>query len=146
VNLRRKKLGVLESVTTVSELASLEFEVAGRAAPGLSLIAESEGQRYRLRQFFLVEKGRRFELEDVVVESEVGEFEEQIDTIWRTFRATEASGMPAEELLLFELASKCGSEVNRAKDWEEAAARAREEDKLVAVCVHLLGGFDIENP
>ena len=146
VSLRQKTWGQIEREPTISELTEIELELAGREAPGFSLIAESGGERYRVRRFFLVEEGRRFELEDVIVEGQVEELTDDVDAIWTTFGMIEARGMPAEELLLFELASKCGSEVNRAADWEEASARAREEGKLVAVAVHLLGGFDVENP
>lgn len=143
---REKKRGPIERQPGVSELVDLDLEVAGRVVPGLALVVEANGVSYRFRQFYLAAEGRRFELEDVVVLDHADELASVIDAIWKTFELREPAGLPAEEQLLLELAAKCGSEVDLAKDWRDASARARREGKLVAVAVHLLPGFDIENP
>ena len=57
----------------VREEIDVQFPFAEDAVPGISLITESKGVSYRVRQFFLAANGRRFELEDVIVESEVEE-------------------------------------------------------------------------
>ncbi|KAA3608656.1 MAG: hypothetical protein DWQ01_11165 [Planctomycetota bacterium] len=45
--------------------------------------------------------------------------------------------------LLKELAARCGSEVDWAKDWAEASGRAAKEKKLIVVVAQVYPGFDI---
>jgi hypothetical protein len=58
----------------------------------------------------------------------------------------EVSGPSLQEQQLAALAERCGSEVVLAEDWESASKRARQERKRILVAVHLLPGFDLENP
>lgn len=51
----------------------------------------------------------------------------------------------AEEDALAALAARCGSELDWAEDWEQAAAKARREDKLVLVYLRDQRGFSLSD-
>jgi hypothetical protein len=57
--------------------------------------------------------------------------------------ALAASQAPDEEARLRERAARCGSELTWAADWDAAAARARDEHKLVLVSFQNYPGFEL---
>lgn len=143
--LREVYRGAIEQEPGVSELKEIAREIDGREMLGLSMHVESGGLEYELRHHYWIEGKRQFVLEDLY-SSDRQELLEVVDNAWGGFAFGEVEGPSEEEALLEELVSRCGSEMVLAESWEAASERARSEDKLILVAVHLLPGFDIEDP
>jgi len=144
--LRDQYASAVEKAEGVSDLENTVVEMGAQEALGVSLRVESEGAVYRLRQFYLVVDGRQFGFQEVILQSEIKKHSKAVAAAWDSFRVIEPVGLSDAERLRMSLVEKCGSEVLLANTWEEASRRARDEGKLVVVAIHLLPGFDIENP
>ncbi len=103
--------------------------LAGQPAPTIELDYELSSVTYRLEQIFLLDGDRVF-----VVQTAATPKEERapLNAIVKTFALM--SPGPA---------ARCGSEIAWAKDWDDAAGRARKEKKLVLVIFELYAGFKV---
>lgn len=139
----------VETAPGVSDVEEFERTIGGRETVGLSMRVESGGVVYSLRHSYSVADGRQFVLEDLFRRSNATKSKTMLKTLdgaWEGFEFLEVEGPSPEQARLAELAGRCGSEVVLAEDWASASKRARAEGKRILVCVHLLPGFDIENP
>jgi hypothetical protein len=120
-----------------------EDEVDGKAAVAIRVDYRAPSAEYRILQTYVVGDGGNYLLQR---HARVEEFEEVIDALEAvidSFAFVEVGGDAAAERELQLIARRCGSEVAWAQSWEEAAARARGEKRLVLVVAYLIPGFDI---
>lgn len=139
----REALAKVEADEQYKDVEELERRIAGRSVPGISV--ELRGEPGRLRQAYLVEAERLFILEEAVTGRDFGAWKDEFDDLWSTFAFLEPTDEDLHERRLRAAAERCGSEVQWAQSWEEAAERARRESKLVLAVVRALPGFDISD-
>ena len=131
--------------TSISRLEDMALTVAGREAPGLRVVQSSAGTTFNVHLVFLYANGMRYRIQ---FHAPVAQFDEQWATAARLldgFELIPLDEAARERARLVELAARCGSQVDWAADWDEAARRARADGRLVVVAVHALPGFDIGN-
>lgn len=110
-------------------------DVAGETAPWVAFEYDVAGTRYTIRQYDLVHHDFLFILQCAAPRNafDADDFKPFLES----FEFTELAD-PEErktQALLRELTERCGSEIDWAPTWKEAAARAAREDRLVAVVV-----------
>jgi len=110
---------------------------AGTTAPWLKG-AYDAGTKYTIRQHFLVRDGQVFILQSLAPEKEFSDAEKDLQPLLDSF---ELIPIDRDRKRLLEIASHCGSEVRFAEGWQEAARRAKEEDKLVLVVFEVYRGL-----
>jgi hypothetical protein len=140
---RDLSLASLAARDDVSASEATQIKVLGDVVPGLLVDIELSGIGMRVSQAFVPWDDDLLALQ---VLSPAGEFERrarEFDTIWKGLTRIEASPGRAERLLLERLAARCGTEVDWADDWADAAARARATDRPILVWAHVYGGFSI---
>jgi len=135
----------LAAESSVREVEDVTAVIDGQDCLGLILVATYGGRDYRVRYAFCVYDDRLYVLEHLYDTSEAYELIPQVESFWNEFQFLEVARDDADEELR-QLAERCGSEVAFASSWAEAAERARTEGKRVLVFVHLLPGFDVEDP
>lgn len=119
--------------------------IAGRQTPGIQCDATSGAYTLRLRQAYLAENGVTYVLQGFAPVDGFADSAEQFDEIWDSFEFVPLDDARRVRLGLSSLARRCGTEVDWAADWKEAADRARAEDKLVLVAARIYSGFTISD-
>lgn len=112
-----------------SNRKKLAFKVGDREAPGFQLDWKISGQDYRVQQCYLAEQGFDY---TVAVHSPVAQFktlEPTFEKVRKSFQLVVLSEETKRRNRLHALASKCGSELPWARNWNEAARKARAEKK-----------------
>ena len=128
-----------------SELEESEVEIAGRTAPTLKVSYRAASGEYRIHRSHLVEGDSSWVIQ---CNAPVEEFPDRAEVFERIARSLAFVELSAEGLAtrrLAELAGRCGSELDWASDWTEAAERARREQKPVLVVAWLLATFTSAN-
>jgi tetratricopeptide (TPR) repeat protein len=123
------------------------FHAAGRDAPGFVVDVDYPGLKIRAHQCYLVEGETQYSLSIHALVDEFDDYRPLLQRSWESFELIPVELTPEmiRERKLSELASRCGSEIEWAATWEEAAERAAREKKLVLVPVYSLGGFKISD-
>ncbi len=124
-----------------SGLEEYELEIAGRLAPTVRFDYRTSSTTYRIHRSHLVHGGSSWVVQRNAPVETYEEWSEALDTVAASFSFAELSEKGRKERRLAELAARCGSEVDWAADWEEAAARAREKNRPVLVVAWLLASF-----
>ncbi|MBI2901362.1 MAG: hypothetical protein HYY17_14350 [Planctomycetes bacterium] len=128
-SVRKLREAALRKDGRCSKFRSGESTVAGRRAPWLRFDYAGTD----VRQHYVVEDGLIYTLQSY------GEMED-LDAILKSFAL-----VPANPRLrtLRKLSARCGSEIDWARDWEEAAKRARASKRLVLVVVENYWSFRV---
>ena len=122
-------LDALLAASEASHKARADCSNVRRVKETLIFDVKAGGDTYRLAQRHVLDGDRLF----IVQTAALPEADRKpLDAIAKTFAVTGVS-----------LASRCGSEVPWAKDWEDAAKRARDGRKLIVVIFELYGGFKV---
>jgi tetratricopeptide (TPR) repeat protein len=120
-------------------------QIGEREAPGLEIDADQGEARYLLRQAYVVEHGTPFILQDFADVSVAERMRPVFDEAWDGIRFPPRSPEVEARAALEALAARCGSEVEFAATWEEAALRARKERKPVLVAARIYPGYSISD-
>ncbi len=128
-----------------SGIERIERQIAGRAAPGVELLTRAEGVEYRARHYALVGNGYRYTLQEHAPAEQFAEFTPGFTPFFDGFALIPLEGEAAEDQQLRALAARCGSEWDWAPDWKTAAARAREQGKLVLLYARFYPGFEMSD-
>ncbi len=124
-----------------SGLEEYEIEVAGQPAPTLRMDYRGATAVYRVHRSHLVHGGSSWVVQRNAPTDQFDEWAESFDRVVGSFAFIDLSEEGRAEQRLAELSARCGSEVDWAADWEEAAERAREGDRPVLVAAWLLASF-----
>ncbi|HEX9793628.1 MAG TPA: hypothetical protein VGC54_06555 [Planctomycetota bacterium] len=124
----------------------VEMDVAGRRAPGFEIDTTAPTGVFRVRQLILVDQGRRYVLQAHAPPADFAKWREAFDRTQASFAFLEPSAERSEALRVRALAARCGREIDWAKDWEDAAHRARSGRRPVVVVVSAQGAFDTGDP
>lgn len=129
----------------VSGLERGEGPLAGELAPWLRF-RYAANVPYVVRQSFLVHHGAIFVVQVAAPADAFEAAEKELKPLLESFAFVPLADAEARKdaELLRRLAARCGSEVRWAATWGEAAARAKEEDRLVLVVVEQYRGLAIE--
>ncbi len=137
----------LEAVERGPQYADVEEQterIAGKKAPGLILRYKTPSSGdFRFRQNYLVEDGVRYVLEFHAPIGEYDGYARDLKKIFKSFDLVAPSREAKRERTRLGLIGRCGSEVEWEPSWNDAAAKARAERKLVLVLVRSLSGFNI---
>jgi tetratricopeptide (TPR) repeat protein len=137
--------------------AVVDDEKYARAKLGTSVIGEdeealsfqvdsrSDSGTLRVHQRYVTDRGRSFILQSVARRASFKKLARDFDDIWETFEVLEASAEESEAQALEALAARCGSQIDWASSWDEAAERARSEHKLVLVTAWVYRGFNLRD-
>jgi len=139
--LRARNLEGMRGDERCSELQELERELAGRPAPGLAMDYRAASGTYRVRRFHLSEAGSAWVLHANAPLERFDEFAPTFERALASFAFVDLSREGREARRLADLAGRCGSEIDWAQDWEEAARRSRESGRPVLVVAWLLASF-----
>jgi len=126
-------------------LSELGRRLAGQQAPGVEIDLTQRGVRYRVRQYYVAGNDRIYTLNAHAPKERFTELEEVFEAALDTFALVPLTAEAREEHNLRRLAARCGSELDWAPDWEEAARRARKLHRPVLVVAQVYGGFDISD-
>lgn len=121
------------------------FQIAGRKAPGLVVEMKAYGRDFRIDLAYMVEAGRVYSIQCHASVAEFAQLAPQFKRIFGSFRFIEIKEDDSPGGRLKALAARCGSEIEWLGTWDEAAARARKEKKLVLVVFRSLSGFEISD-
>lgn len=95
------------------------------------------GATYVVDQRYVVRDGRVFTVQAAAPKDDFDQHADALESIRKSFALT----TPSE---VHRLAAKCGSEIDWAKDWDEAARRAADGKRRVIVVVELYAGLKVE--
>jgi hypothetical protein len=118
-----------------------EIVLAGMRSPWVRFDYEAGGTRYRLQQHYLANPGGVFIVQTAASPDQFDARSRDFAAILKTFTFLSDKERPPASL--DDLAAKCGSEIAWARDWDDAAARARKEKKLIFVVVWSVSGFKV---
>jgi len=111
-----------------------EGRIDGKKAPSIIFDYKLAAETYRLEQFFALDGDRVFVVQTAATPAAD---RAALEAIAATFALAPVKGHRR-------LAARCGSDIDWAKDWEDAARRAREGGRLVLVVFELYGGFKVD--
>lgn len=143
---RRQSVDLVEAGgDQYGDLQLFEVKLLGREAPALRVDATTGGQRIRLRQIYLAEHGNLYVLRGMAPAAQWEEWVERFDGVWGglSFIELELDDEDRERRSLEAIAARCGSELDWADGWQEAAERARESGRLIMVLARMTTGFKI---
>ncbi len=123
----------------------LEDTLLDRPSPGVITDMSTPSGTFRVRQRYLVQDGVVYVLQGAAAPAQWELVLPLFDEVWSGFKLTPLDETRAAEVRLLALAGRCGSEVDWAGDWDEAAARAHEQHRLVLVSARFYPGFDISD-
>ncbi|KAF0244314.1 MAG: hypothetical protein FD180_2641 [Planctomycetota bacterium] len=121
-------------------------EVAGEDAPWLAFEYESGGLSYTLRQHYFVRHDAHFIVQCASTAARFKELEKEFTAVLGSFEFIELKDPEGAiaKTLLKKAAERCGSEIDWASSWKQAAARAKKQNRLVVVVVEQYRGLNIE--
>jgi tetratricopeptide (TPR) repeat protein len=113
----------------------------GRESRTVEVVYQTSARRYRIRRTYFEVEGAGWILQDNAQVDHFADYVSIFDRVHRTFELIERSEEGKRDRRLTDLAARCGSEVRWAKDWPDAAARSRRENRPVLVVAWLLASF-----
>ncbi|MFH0945949.1 MAG: hypothetical protein V2A76_12180 [Planctomycetota bacterium] len=144
--LRENAVKIVAGQPQYSNVKRMTARVLNRKAPGLDLDAEIQGEDYRARLVYLVEKELAYLVQVVTPIESFEEFEPTFQNVLDSLRfvAVEQQGNE-DERLLASRAKRCGTEFRWVESWEEASRLATKERRLILVYARLYGGLNISD-
>ncbi len=121
------------------------YKIAGRTAPGMVVEMKAYGRDFRINLAYLVEAGRIYNIQCHAPAAEFAKRAKVFKKIFASFRFIEIKEDDSPERRIRKMAARCGSEIAWVATWDEAAALARKEKKLVLVVFRSLSGFEISD-
>jgi len=118
-------------------------EIAERDCPDLRCDTSAAGFPGVMRQTYLAENDWLYVLQDFFPADDAKQMTRTLDRLWATFGFIPLDDAAAAQQRLLGLAGRCGSEIDWAMNWSEAAERARSLQRPVLVHARMYGGFSI---
>lgn len=130
------------SITSVDDH---DVEIAGKNAHGIRVVQEAAGQVFRVYVVFLRDRGFQYRVQFHAPRDRFDELWPTARRILDGFELIELDDAAKKKIRLRELADKCGSQIDWASNWDDAAARARAAGRLIVVSVFAQPGFQLGN-
>lgn len=139
---RQQDLDFMQGKPLFSTPRSFDMHIAGEPSKAMEfLYHEATAGDFLVRKFQLAHAEIRYTIEVYAPAKGFDAWEKELDSILDSFMFVEVTKAEREKRGWESLALKCGSEIEWAKDWSDAARRARKEGKLILVSANLIQGF-----
>jgi len=144
-SVRDKLLADTEGKPEYTKKKKRDFRALGRKAPGLEIEMQAYGTVYRVHICCIVTNDMVYTLQCHAPKTKFEDYLKTFRTIWSSFAFAPISEDTRVQQQLAALGARCGSEVEWAASWEQAAKRARKEKKLVLVYARFLSAFNLSD-
>ena len=135
----------LQARDDVTSIERTRPEALGRSGYGLVLDMLSSGIELRVSQVLIDFDGALLLLQPLATRDHFDDWLAECTSVWETLEPVAFSEERARRSTLERLAARCGSELDWAADWEDAAARARASGRPILVWIHQITGFDVSD-
>ncbi len=136
------RIALVTGVDDYKDVGAATTKIGANEVPGLSVLQrDATGVEYRVRQFFVIENGMLYTLQEVATSKEARARESLFDALWQQIRFDAPSPEVAAMTGRRSLAARCGSELELASSWEEARRRAQKSGRPVLVMMRLYSGL-----
>jgi hypothetical protein len=125
---------------------ALEFSIDGKTVHGVVVNQSDSGIEFRVHLCFLHANGFQYRIQFHAPAENFDEHWPNAQKLLESFRLIEVDAETAKQQSLAQLAARCGSLVNWAPHWKDAAERATSEGKLIVVAIHSIPGFNLGDP
>lgn len=139
-------LAQVEAVPGIEVGERFEMKLGGETAVGVAVKQSDSGVDFRVRLMFLHANGFQYRVQFHSPQDNWDEHWPKAEKVLATFELIEPNADAQARRSLRELAARCGSQIDWAADWQEAAARAKEQQRLIVVAIHSIPGFDLGSP
>lgn len=133
----------IKAQPTYVQRSTANLKISDTAAVSVLVDLPVLADRFRLREAYVIRGGFLYTFS---VHAPLAMFE-KLDTRFKSVLASvvlaDVAAPTGSERDLRLLAARCGSEVDWAGGWDEAAARSRAEKKLILIGAQIYRGFDI---
>ncbi|MEM7305903.1 MAG: hypothetical protein AAF682_04500 [Planctomycetota bacterium] len=126
-----------------SNFARHRRQLAGHEVVGFRVDYAGAAGSFRVVQDHLLESERKYIVQHHAPVDTYDDHADELSRVAATFGFAEVSEEGRAQLRLAELAARCGTEVDWAETWDEAATRAREQDRLILVIAFVYQGFKL---
>lgn len=125
---------------------ALELSIDGETAHGIVVKQSDSGVDFRVHLCFLHANGFQYRIQFHAPDENFDEHWPNAQQVLESFQLIEVDEATAKQQSLAQLAAHCGSLVNWAPHWKDAAARSKAEGKLIVVAIHSIPGFNLGDP
>lgn len=139
-------LALVDADASISLGERFEYSIGGATAAGINLDQEAQGTEYRVKLMFLHANGFQYRVQFHSPKDNFDELWPSAEKVLATFALIKPDDEARQEQTLTALAARCGSQIDWAANWEDAAKRGKSEGKLIVVAVHSIPGFDLGSP
>lgn len=133
----------VEGVDEIRGAKKRNRKIDGREAFGLQVEQDASGETYLARQYYVVRDGLLYIVQCHAPKDQFSKHEKPFEKAIDSLRFTALSAEALARTSLRALAARCGTEIDWAEDWKDAAARAKSEKKAILVVVQAISGFDV---
>jgi hypothetical protein len=125
---------------------AIELAIDGKTAHGVVVEQSNAGVDFRVHLYFMHTNGFQYRIQFHAPAENFDEHWPHAQQVLKSFRRIEVDAATAKQQSLGQLAARCGSLVDWAPHWKDAAARAKSEGKLIVVAIHSIPGFNLGDP
>jgi hypothetical protein len=125
---------------------AIELAIAGKTAHGIVVKQTDSGVDFRVHLCFLHANGFQYRIQFHAPAENFDEHWPKAQQVLESFQLIEVDAATAKQQSLAQLAARCGSLVNWAPQWKDAASRSKAEGKLIVVAIHSIPGFNLGDP
>ena len=143
---RRLTIASVENREAYSEPVVSTARLDGAEHPALTVDLLEQDPILRLRHVYLEHADHVLVLESVAPREVFDARWEDFEEVWGGLTLVDPMPADPERAALERLAARCGTDVRWAGTWEEAAARARSEQKPILLALRSYRGFQISDP
>ena len=125
---------------------AIELAIDGKTAHGIVVKQEDSGVEFQVHLWFLHANGFQYRIQFHAPAENFDEHWPNAQQVLKSLRFIEVDAETAKQQNLAQLAARCGSLVDWAPHWNDAAERAKAEGKLIVVAIHSIPGFNLGDP
>ena len=129
----------------ITDVEGLEHEIGGRKALGIRVHQAAHGQTFRVHLFFVRVQGLQYRIQFHAPRGRFDAEWEKAKSVLAGFEFIDLDVATRDRVMLRSLAARCGSQVDWATSWEDAARRARKGGRLIVVSIFAQSGFELGN-
>ncbi len=139
---RQQDLDFMQGKALYGKARTFDKRIASEPSKALEVLYhDAKAGDYLVRKFQLAHADIRYTIEAYAPAKDFDAWEKELESILDSFAFVDVTKAEREKRAWESLALKCGSEVEWADDWADAARRAQKEGKLILVSANFLQGF-----
>lgn len=125
---------------------AIELRLDGKTAHGIVVKQTDSGVEFQVHLCFFHANGFQYRIQFHAPAENFDEHWPKAQQVLNSFRLIEVDAETAKQQSLAQLAARCGSLIDWAPHWKDAAERAKAEGKLIVVAIHSIPGFNLGDP